>query len=167
MIAPVVLAAVVLFSVQALIVAGIAAMRSRGNIYLTVIAVAVATAPLAFFSDRILFGRVLTTDGRMYLALMHLALGGYLFHFMTLPDRSVTLRIFVELLLAPGRRLSLEALAARYGVRTMIRSRLEQLEQGGFLQLEPDGAIILLPRGARFGRFVTAGRRLLRIESAN
>ena len=56
---------------------------------------------------------------------------------MTLPDRSVTLRIFVELLLAPGRTLSLAALGSRYGVRTMIGSRLDQLEQGQFLSIAP------------------------------
>ncbi len=54
-----------------------------------------------------LFGQALALDGRAFLVLIHLALGGFLFHFMTLPDRSVTLRILVELLLAPGQALSL------------------------------------------------------------
>ena len=49
-----------------------------------------------------------------------LLLGWFLFHFMTLPDRSVTLRILVELLLAPGQALSTDALRRRYGVGTMI-----------------------------------------------
>ena len=98
---------------------------------------------------------------------MHLSLGGFLFHFMTLPDRSVTLRIFVELWLAPGRTLTLAALGSRYGVQTMVGSRLDQLEQGQFLSIRPDGIITLLPRGQRFGRFVTAGRRLFNIRSAN
>jgi hypothetical protein len=63
--------------------------------------------------------------------------------------------------------LTLSALASRYGVRTMVGSRLEQLAQGQFLAIRPDGAITLLPRGQRFGRFVTAGRRLFNIGSAN
>jgi hypothetical protein len=79
----------------------------------------------------------------------------------------VTLRIFVELFLAPGRTLTLAALGSRYGVRTMVGSRLEQLEQGQFLSIRPDGTMTLLPRGQRFGRFVTAGRRLFNIRSAN
>ncbi len=167
LIVTVLVTAVVLFGVQALLVAGIAALRTRGNIYATIILVAVATTPLVFMTGSLIAGQTLSTNGRLYLALMHLSLGGYLFHFMTLPDRSVTLRIFVELLLAPGRTLSLEALASRYGVRTMIVSRLEQLQEGGFLSIAPDGALALLPRGQRFGRFVTGGRRLLNITSAN
>ena len=163
----VLLAAVALFGVQALLVAAVAAVRRRGNIYATIILVSVATAPLVFMTGSLIVGQPLSMDGRLYLGLMHLALGGYLFHFMTLPDRSVTLRIFVELLLAPGRTLSLEALGSRYGVRTMIVSRLEQLQEGGFLSIAPDGALRLLPRGEWFGRFVTAGRRLFNITSAN
>ena len=49
----------------------------------------------------------------------------------------------------------------------MIVSRLEQLAEGQFLTIAPDGALTLLPRGVRFGRFVTGGRRLFRISSAN
>jgi hypothetical protein len=161
------IAAVLLFLLQALIVAAFAAARPRGNIYVTIIVVAVTTAPAIAFADRLLFGRPLSADGRVFLALMHLALGGFLFQFMTLPDRSVTLRILVELLLAPGRTLSVDALSARYGVRTMIGSRLKQLEEGRFIRVAPDGAIALLPRGEWFGRFVTGGRRLFRITSAN
>src|SRR5882672_11319509 len=123
-------AALILFALQALLVAIVTAVRPRGNIYVTIIKVALATAPAAAFADRLLFGRPLDPDGRVFLGLMHLALGGFLFHFITLPDRSVTLRILVELLLEPGRTLSIDELTARYGVRTMIASRLEQLQQG-------------------------------------
>ena len=158
---------VALFGVQALIVAAVAALRPRGNIYATIIAVSLITAPLAACADRLLFGRALDGDGRLFLALTHLAAGGFLFHFMTLPDRSVTLRILVELLLAPGRTLSMRDLSARYGVRTMIGSRLDQLRDGDCLTTSPDGTITLLPRGRRLGRLVTAGRRLFRITSAN
>ena len=167
LIASVLLAAVALFGVQALLVAAIAAVRRHGNIYATIIFVSVVTTPLVFMTGSLIVGQPLSTDGRLYLALMHLSLSGYLFHFMTLPDRSVTLRIFVELLLAPDRSLSLEALGSRYGVRTMIVSRLEQLQEGGFLSIAPDGALALLPRGQWFGRFVTGGRRLFKITSAN
>lgn len=152
---------------QAALVAAVAALRPRGNIYVTIIGVALVTSPAAAMADGLLFGRALSVDGRVFLVLLHLALGGFLFHFMTLPDRSVTLRILVELLLAPGRTLSLDELGARYGVRTMIASRLAQLQDGRFLTVDADGRITLLPRGERFGRFVTGGRRLFRISSAN
>ena len=159
--------ALALFAAQALAVAAIAALRRNANIYALIIGVACVTAPLVFLAGPSIVGRPLTTEGRAFLALMHLSLGGFLFHFMTLPDRSVTLRIFVELWLAPGRTLTLAALASRYGVQTMVGSRLDQLEQGRFLSIRPDGVISLLPRGQRFGRFVTAGRRLFNIRSAN
>jgi hypothetical protein len=163
----VIVAAMVLFAIQAVLVAIVSALRSRGNIYVTMIAVALVTAPVAAFADRLLFGRPLDPDGRIFLGLTYLALGGFLFHFITLPDRSVTLRILVELLLEPGRSLSLEELTARYGVRTMIGSRLEQLQEGRCLTIGPDDTITLLPGGQSFGRFVTGGRRLFRITSAN
>jgi hypothetical protein len=160
-------AGIALLVVQALLVAVVAAIRPRGNIYVTIIVVAIVTSPVAVMADRLLFGRALSLDGRVFLALFHLALGGFLFHFMTLPDRSVTLRILVELLLAPGRTLSLDELGQRYGVRTMIASRLAQLQDGRFLTVDAAGAITLLPRGESFGRFVAGGRRLFRISSAN
>ena len=159
--------ALALFAAQALAVAAIAALRRNANIYALIIGFACVTAPLVFLAGPSIVGRPLSTEGRAFLALLHLSLGGFLFHFMTLPDRSVTLRIFVELLLAPGRTLTLAALGSRYGVRTMVGSRLDQLEQGQFLSIRPDGVITLLPRGQRFGRFVTAGRRLFNIRSAN
>lgn len=160
-------AGIVLLVFQAVLVAAAAALRPRGNIYVTIIGVALVTSPVAATADGLLFGRALSLDGRVFLVLLNLALGGFLFHFMTLPDRSVTLRILVELLLAPGRTLSLDELGARYGVRTMIASRLAQLQDGRFLTVDPSGRITLLPRGEWFGRFVTGGRRLFRISSAN
>jgi hypothetical protein len=160
-------AAVALLLFQTVLVAAVAALRPRGNIYVTIVAVAFVTAPVAVMADGALFGRALSLDGRVFLLLLHLALGGFLFHFMTLPDRSVTLRVLVELQLAPGRTLSLDELGRRYGVRTMIASRLAQLQDGRFLTVDPSGRITLLPRGERFGRFVTGGRRLFRISSAN
>ena len=161
------IAGVALLTGQALLVAGVAGVRPRGNIYVTIVFVAFVTAPLVFFADRFFFGRPLTIEGRLFFVLMHLTLGGFLFHFMTLPDRSVTLRILVELERAPGRALSVEALADRYSVRDMIASRLQQLAQGQFIAIASDGRLTLKPRGVWFGRFVTGGRRLLRISSAN
>jgi hypothetical protein len=166
-VARVIFAAVTLVTLQAVVVAIVSAVRRGGNVYLTIIGVAAATAPIAYFADRMLFGRPLDADGRLFLALMHLVLGGFLFHFMTLPDRSVTLRILVELFLAPGRMLSLDELTSRYGVRIMIDSRLAQLEEARCLTIGADGTITLLPRGRSFGRFVTGGRQLFRITSAN
>jgi len=159
--------AVALFAVQALAVAAIAAVRRHANVYLLIIGVACATAPLVFLFGPAIVGEPLSAEGRAFLALMHLSLGGFLFHFMTLPDRSVTLRILVELLVAPGRALTADALGRRYGVRTMILSRLAQLSAGQFLAIDEAGRIALTRKGVWFGRFVTSGRKLFRIASAN
>jgi len=166
-IARVLFVAALLFAGQALLVAAIAALRRRGNIYTTIILVAVTTTPLVFAFGSSVVGEPLSAPGRVYLALMHLSLGGFLFHFMTLPDRSVTLRILVEVLLAPGQALSTRDLSNRYGVRTMISARLEQLSAARFIDISRDGRIALTSKGLSFGRFVTAGRRLFGIESAN
>ena len=167
MLVSVVLAGAALLLGQTLIVVALAALRPRSNIYVTIVLVAIVTAPVIVFADARLFGRPLTTEGRLFLALVHLALGGFLFHFITLPDRSVTLRMLVELQRAPGHALSLKDLSDRYSVRAMIGSRLDQLAEGQFLEIRPDGALALKPRGQAFGRFVTGGRRLFRITSAN
>ena len=120
--------------------AATSALRPSANIYVTIIIVSLLTAPLAVLADRLLLGEALERDGRFYLVVMHLSLGGFLFHFMTLPDRSVTLRILVEVLLAPGQALSARALGERYGVKTMITSRLEQLSAARFLEISGDTA---------------------------
>jgi hypothetical protein len=154
-------------ALQVLLVAAIAAWRPAGNIYVAIVIVSLITAPLAVIADRMLLGQVLDRDGRLFLVLIHLSLGGFFFHFMTLPDRSVTLRILVELLVAPGQALTAEALGRRYSVRTMIISRLAQLSAGQFIEIGEGGAIVLTRKGVWFGRFVTTGRRLFRIASAN
>jgi hypothetical protein len=154
-------------ALQAGLVAAIAAWRPAGNIYVTIVLVSLITAPLALTADRMLPGQALDQDGKLFLVLIHLALGGFFFHFMTLPDRSVTLRILVELLVAPGQALTADALGRRYSVRTMITSRLEQLSAGQFIAIDADGRISLERKGVWFGRFVTAGRKLFGIASAN
>ena len=129
--------------------------------------VSICSARLAWLYGTHYLGHALGPSARMHFVLMQLALGGFLFHFMTLPDRSVTLRILVEVLLAPGQALSLAALTERYGVKTMIGSRLDQLSAGGFIEILDERRIRLTRKGLRFGRFVSRGRTLFDIESAN
>jgi hypothetical protein len=160
-------AALALLSLQVVLVALAAAVRPSANIYVTIVLVSVVTTPVAFVSDTILLGQTLSQDGRVFMALTNLALGGFLFHFMTLPDRSVTLRILVELLIAPGAALSAEALRRRYSLRTMIASRLDQLTAARFMEISADQRITLTRKGLWFGRFVTNGRKLFGIASAN
>jgi hypothetical protein len=160
-------ASLLLLAAQTAVVAIVSALRPRANVYVTIIIVSAVTAPLALVYGTHHLGQRLGSDGQMYFVLIHLALGGFLFHFMTLPDRSVTLRILVEVLLAPGQALSTTALSRRYGVKTMITSRLEQLSAGRFIEISADRRITLTGKGLAFGRFVTAGRKLFDIASAN
>jgi hypothetical protein len=155
-----------LLALQVVLVAIASAVRPKANIYVTIVIVSVLTAPLAVVYSTFHLG-LLGPAGQLYLVLIHLALGGFLFHFMTLPDRSVTLRILVEVLLAPGQALSTTALSNRYGVKTMITSRLEQLSVARFIDISADRRIALTGKGLSFGRFVTAGRKLFGIASAN
>jgi len=159
--------AAILVAAQVLLVAIGSALHPRRNIYKLLITVAFMTALGVFFGANSLTGEQLTMEGRAFVALFHLGLGGLFFHFMTLPDRSVTLRILVELHQSPGAALSIADLNARYSVRDMIASRLQQLADGHFLTIDADGRLTLLPRGVTFGRFVTGGRALFRIGSAN
>ena len=161
------IAVLILLASQAIVVAIVSAVRPRANIYVTIIAVSLLTAPLALIYGTHHLGQPFGRDGGLYFVLTHLALGGFLFHFMTLPDRSVTLRILVEVLLAPGHVLSTQALSSRYGVKTMITSRLDQLSEARFVEISDDRRITLTGKGRAFGRFVTAGRKLFGIASAN
>lgn len=165
-ITPLVFAALSLLAQTAVVVA-MAAARRRDNIYFTIAAVSALTAPVAWLAGPALFDRPFDADGRLFLVATHLLTGGFLLHAMTLPDRSVTLRVLVELLLAPDQRLTVAELTDRYGIHVMIESRIHQLRDRGFLDVKTDGEIVLRPRGVLFGRFVGAGRALFAIESAN
>jgi hypothetical protein len=75
--------------------------------------------------------------------------------------------MLVELRAAPREELTPPELNARYSVRTMIESRIEQLAAADFVAVEPDRTVHLCARGRRLARFVAAGRRLFDIVSAN
>jgi hypothetical protein len=160
-------AVIVLLALQTGLVAFVCAVRPKTNIYFTIVIVSLVTVPLALLYVTHHLGQPLGRDGRLYFVVTHLALGGFLFHFITLPDRSVTLRILVEVLLAPGQALAIAALSSRYGVKTMITSRLEQLSAARFIEISEEGRIVLTGKGLTFGRFVTGGRKLFGIASAN
>jgi hypothetical protein len=164
--APVLRSMVLLTGVQVSLVAFAAAV-SRANIYRIVAVTVCVSAPAVFFADRVLTGQTLSITGRVFLVLFHLGLGGLFFHFMTLPDRSVTLRLLVELQESPSGALSIDEINVRYGISEMIGARLVQLAAARFLTIDSSGDIALAPRGTVLARFIAAARRLCRIESAN
>ena len=163
---PVLMLAAACAGLQLALVTIVSACFRRVNVYGIVIGVAVVTAPVVMWASPAITG-ALSGEGRVAAGFLHLALGGFFFHFMTLPDRSVTLRMLVELRDAPRHELSPPELNARYSVRTMIESRLEQLAAAEFVAVDPDRTVHLRPRGRRLARFVAAGRRLFDIVSAN
>ncbi len=72
-------------------------------------------------------------------------------------DRSVTLRLLVELVKAPGGRLALADVRAIYGLAQMIDRRMKSLVESGYVE-ETDGRFVLTPKG----RVLDTGVRLLR-----
>src|SRR5947207_1434847 len=105
------LGVLILLGLQIALVAFVKALRPETNVYATIVIVSVVTTPLALLYGTHHLGQPLGPDGKGAWVLIHLALGGFLFHLMTLPDRSVTLRILVEVLRAPGQALSARALS--------------------------------------------------------
>jgi hypothetical protein len=75
----------------------------RRDIYVAIAAVALAPRRRGCLPSLLAAGVAMTAES---FSVMHLAIGGLFLHFMTLPDRSVTLRILVELLLASEHQLS-------------------------------------------------------------
>lgn len=74
-------------------------------------------------------------------------------------ERSVTLRLLVELLQHGNEGVQLQAIQARYSVGDMIRQRLEVLRDRGFLERQGDGWR-LRPKGLLLARATAALSRL-------
>lgn len=163
---PVALALILSGLLQTLLVIAVAPARRHATIYVAILGLSLATAPVAWLTGAWLFQPALAPEGRVFLVLIHLTLGVLLFHLMTLLDRSVTLRVLVELLRA-HQTLSLPELASRYGLRHMIESRVDQLRAAGFLEVDPAGEVRLRSRGIFLARFVSGGRALFGVGSAN
>lgn len=98
--------------------------------------------------------------------LLHLSIGGIFFHFLTLPDRSLTLRILVELKNAPKKKINLEQLDRVYNLKEMIISRLKQLDSAKFIQLD-NSKITLRRKGLFLGAFILNGRKVFGISKGN
>lgn len=75
-------------------------------------------------------------------------------------DRPVTLRVLVEFVKAPGRRLTLDEVRAVYGLEHMITSRLETMRENALVE-QRDGRWVLTRKGFLFARGIRFVRSVL------
>jgi hypothetical protein len=94
--------------------------------------------------------------------LVLLFLTGVLFYYHA--DRSITVRLLIELARAPQQRLSLDQLQTVCGVDVLMQDRLESMALNGFLVLR-DGRYHLAPKGRLAGLGGTMARRVLRLKA--
>jgi hypothetical protein len=93
--------------------------------------------------------------------LVLLFLTGVLFYYHA--DRSITVRLLVELSRAPRQRLRLDEMQAVCGVEVLMHDRLHTMALNGFLE-ERDGRYHLAPKGQLGGLAGTVARRVLTMK---
>ena len=94
--------------------------------------------------------------------LVLLFLTGVLFYYHA--DRSITVRLLIELARAPQQRLSLAQLQAVCGVEVLMQDRLDTMTMNGFL-VRRDGRYHLAPKGRLGGLGGTLARRILTMKA--
>jgi hypothetical protein len=94
--------------------------------------------------------------------LVLLFLTGVLFYYHA--DRSITVRLLIELARAPQQRLSLAQLQAVCGVEVLMQDRLDTMTMNGFL-VRRDGRYHLAPKGRLGGLGGTLARRVLTMKA--
>lgn len=115
-------------------------------------------ADLGFLPER--FARAAPALGLLNgLALLVLLfLTGVLFYYHA--DRSITVRLLIELARAPQQCLSLDQLQAVCGVEVLMQDRLDTMAMNGFL-VRCGGSYHLAPKGRLGGLGGTIARRVL------
>jgi hypothetical protein len=94
--------------------------------------------------------------------LVLLFLTGVLFYYHA--DRSITVRLLIELARAPQQRLSLDQLQAVCGVEVLMQDRLDTMAMNGFL-VRRGGSYHLAPKGRLGGLGGTIARRVLTMKA--
>jgi hypothetical protein len=93
--------------------------------------------------------------------LVLLFLTGVLFYYHA--DRSITVRLLIELSRAPRQRLRLDEMQAVCGVEVLMHDRLHTMALNGFLE-ERDSRYHLAPKGRLGGLAGTVARRVLTMK---
>jgi hypothetical protein len=94
--------------------------------------------------------------------LILLFLTGVLFYYHA--DRSITVRLLIEMARAPQQRMSLEEMQAVCGVEVLMHDRLRTMAMNGFLE-ERDGRYHLAPKGRLGGLAGTIARGVLAMKA--
>jgi hypothetical protein len=94
--------------------------------------------------------------------LVLLFLTGVLFYYHA--DRSITVRLLIELARAPQQRLSLDELQAVCGVEVLMQDRLDTMTMNGFL-VRRDGSYHLAPKGRLGGLGGMIARHVLAMKA--
>jgi len=79
-------------------------------------------------------------------------------------DRSITIRLLIELARAPQQRLTLAEMRAMCGVEVLMQDRLDIMIRNGFLATRDD-RFVLTPKGWIGGSVGQVARRVLRIRA--
>ena len=119
-------------------------------------------ADLGFLPER--FARAAPALGLLngLAMLVLLFLTGVLFYYHA--DRSITVRLLIELARAPQQRLSLDQLQVVCGVEVLMQDRLDTMTMNGFL-VRRDGSYHLAPKGRLGGLGGTLARRALTMKA--
>lgn len=79
-------------------------------------------------------------------------------------DRSITVRLLIELSRAPQQRLTLAEMQARCGVEVLMQDRLDIMTRNGFLAARGD-RFVLAPKGWIGGTVGLVARKILRMKA--
>lgn len=79
-------------------------------------------------------------------------------------DRSITIRLLIELARAPEQRLTLAEMQAMCGVEVLMQDRLDIMVRNGFL-VATGGRFVLTSKGLVGGSVGSVARRILRIRA--
>lgn len=99
-------------------------------------------------------------NGLIVLVLLFLTAGLFYSH----ADRSITVRLLIELARAPEQQLTLSEMQARCGVEILMEDRLDIMAKNGFLTTL-DGRLVLTAKGWVSGSVGSLARRLLRVRA--
>jgi hypothetical protein len=94
--------------------------------------------------------------------LILLFLTGVLFYYHA--DRSITVRLLIEMARAPQQRMTIDQMQAVCGVEVLMHDRLHTMAMNGFLE-ERDGVFHLTPKGRVGGLAGGIARRVLAMKA--
>jgi hypothetical protein len=104
--------------------------------------------------------RIGLVNGLVLQVLLFLTAGLFYSH----ADRSITVRLLIELARAPQQRLTLAQMQAVCGVEVLMADRLEIMLANRFLIAEGD-RLVLTPKGWIGGSIGVAARKILRMKA--